>query len=153
MILMDQPFAALVKELFDVQRYPELPHPPSLGAATGATGRGAGGRGAAGEAPAEAAPAGGGRGGGGRGTAGAAPSGTPPAQMLLRRYRLDLAVADGRRSDSGGRAGRPATRATLRKLERVDPIQGRIEGSGPVFAFSTIQMRRYRPSTICWRPA
>ncbi len=27
-VLMDQPFAALVKELFDVQKYPELPHPP-----------------------------------------------------------------------------------------------------------------------------
>ena len=26
-VLMDQPFAALVKELFDVQKYPELPHP------------------------------------------------------------------------------------------------------------------------------
>jgi len=31
-VLMDQPFAALVKELFDVQKYPELPHPPPLAA-------------------------------------------------------------------------------------------------------------------------
>jgi len=29
-----------------------------------------------------------------------------------------------------------ATRKTLRKIEKVEPIQGKIEGSGPVFAFS-----------------
>ena len=28
------------------------------------------------------------------------------------------------------------TRATFRKLDRIDPIQGKIEGSGPVYAFS-----------------
>ena len=29
-----------------------------------------------------------------------------------------------------------ATRRTLRKIEKVEPIQGKVEGSGPVFAFS-----------------
>ena len=29
-----------------------------------------------------------------------------------------------------------ATRRTLRKIERVEPMQGKVEGSGPVFAFS-----------------
>jgi len=29
-----------------------------------------------------------------------------------------------------------ATRSTFRKLDRVDPIAGKVEGSGPVFAFS-----------------
>ena len=28
------------------------------------------------------------------------------------------------------------TRASLRKLDRVDPIEGKVEGAGPVFAFS-----------------
>src|SRR3984885_3618899 len=76
-VLMDQPFAALVKELFDVQKYPDL-HPPSLAAASGAAAS------AAVPAPAVAAPAvaaaaapaaaGGGRGGRG---AGAATGATP----------------------------------------------------------------------------
>ncbi|HUK18086.1 MAG TPA: M14 family metallopeptidase, partial [Bryobacteraceae bacterium] len=65
-ILMDQPFAALVKELFDVQKYPELPHPPPVSAAAGSAGGlagGAGGRGA----------------GGGRGAPGGAPATAPAA--------------------------------------------------------------------------
>src|SRR5580698_2694048 len=45
-VLMDQPFAALVKELFEIQKYPDL-HPPSIAAADA----GGGGRGAV--APAE----------------------------------------------------------------------------------------------------
>src|SRR5579863_2419655 len=32
-VLMDQPFAALVKELLDVQKYPEATRPPQIGAA------------------------------------------------------------------------------------------------------------------------
>ena len=28
------------------------------------------------------------------------------------------------------------TRTGLRRIERVEPIQGKVEGSGPVFAFS-----------------
>src|SRR5580698_3871835 len=75
-VLMDQPFAALVKELFDVQKYPNLPGMPqpanaAAAAAGGGRGGGGGGRGAAAPAaaPAAATPApaagGGGRGGGG----------------------------------------------------------------------------------------
>ena len=40
MVLMDQPFAALVKELFDIQKYPELPHPPPIGCEPGGGGGG-----------------------------------------------------------------------------------------------------------------
>jgi hypothetical protein len=36
-VLMDQPFAALVKELFDIQRYPELPRPATVPATPAAT--------------------------------------------------------------------------------------------------------------------
>src|SRR5580704_209222 len=60
-VLMNQPFASLVKELFEAQHYPDL---RPAGAAAGG-GRGAGGGGAA---------AGGGRGGGGRGAAAAPPA-------------------------------------------------------------------------------
>src|SRR5580700_7806494 len=83
-VLMDQPFAALVKELFEIQKYPDL-HAPSIAAAD-AGGRGGRGGGAATPAPTPAAPAaattaaapaaGGGRGGrgGGGGAAAAAPA-------------------------------------------------------------------------------
>src|SRR5205814_28457 len=50
-VLMDQPFAALVKELFDIQKYPEIPRPPAVAvaaAAPAAGGGGGGGRGAGG---------------------------------------------------------------------------------------------------------
>ena len=52
-VLMDQPFAALVKELFDVQKYPELPHPPPVTAA-GPGGGGGGGGGGGAQLPAAA---------------------------------------------------------------------------------------------------
>src|SRR5580700_1664842 len=65
-VLMDQPFAALVKELFDVQKYPEATRPPQIGGADAAGGRGGAGGGA-------------GRGGGGRGAAAPAAAATPVA--------------------------------------------------------------------------
>ena len=166
-ILMDQPFAALVKELFDMQKYPQIPHPPAIGARPAA----GGGRGAGG---------GGGRGGGGSGTGGSrrqrqhrqrrlprrrrrrrvtwrrwrrqgrggrrswsggrsGPAGggqAPPATDALRRDRLDAADADGGRSGRGGAAGRATRRAaTLRKIERVEPIAGQGGGHRPGVRF------------------
>jgi len=130
-VLMDQPFAALAKELFDVQKYPTANAPP---AATGA------GRGQQAPAPAAAPAAGGGRGGGGRGGA-AAPGGTAAAPASLTQLPYDVtgwtlpmqmgvevvAVTDPVSDDS---------RKTLRRIEKVDAIPGKVEGSGPVFAFS-----------------
>ncbi len=161
MILMDQPFAALVKELFDIQKYPEIPHPPTLaeaaagggGGAGGGRGGGGGGRGAAGAAgaPAAAAPAtatpapaaggGGGRGaaGGGRGAAGgAAPGGTPPTggQVPYDVTGWTLPLQMGVEVVAVAQPVSAESRATLRKLERIEPIPGKVEGSGPVFAFS-----------------
>jgi len=147
-VLMDQPFAALVKELFDIQKYPNLPGmpQPTTGAVAAAGGRGGGGGGgrggAAGAAPAAAAPApaapapaaaGGGRGGGATPAAGAPsqPTQTPydvtgwtlPIQMGVEVVAVTQPVSD-------------ATRKTLQKIDRVEPIAGKVEGSGPVFAFS-----------------
>ncbi len=116
-ILMDQPFAALVKELFDVQKYPEMPRIPlisdgggsgwrwrrwwtrrswrwcggccSCGSSSGCRARGCSGRWWSwrsrwwwrrGRSRSRRSPS---------------TSATP-----LRRHRLDLADADGRRSDS-----------------------------------------------------
>ena len=77
----------------------------------------------------------GGGGGSARGGGGAAQA--APAQTALRCHRLDASHADGRRSGRRRRAGRRRhARATLRKIERVEPIRGKVEGSGPVFAFS-----------------
>jgi hypothetical protein len=150
-VLMDQPFASLVKELFEPQHYPDL-RPAAAGGRGGAAaggGRGGGGRGAA-AAPATtaaatpaatpAAPAagGGGRGGGGRGAAAGAttnPLGssfetpydvtgwTLPMQMGVNVVMVVEPVS----ADS---------RAALKKIDRVTPITGKIEGSGPTFAFS-----------------
>jgi ribosomal protein S18 acetylase RimI-like enzyme len=79
-VLMDQPFASLVKELFEVQKYPEMPRIAQIGDGGGAGGGGRGGRGGGGAeagAAAAATPAatpaaggGGGRGGGGGGRGG-----------------------------------------------------------------------------------
>jgi hypothetical protein len=122
-ILMDQPFAALVKELFDVQKYPEVPHPPSV--AESAAGRGAG-----------AAPAatGGGRGRGAGGAAAATQA--PPAQFPYDVTGWTLPMQMGVEVQTVSQPIAAATRATLRKLDRVDPIAGKVQGSGPVFAFS-----------------
>jgi hypothetical protein len=119
-ILMDQPFAALVKELFDLQKYPEIPRAPSINSAAPAGGGGGGGRG---QQPAPA--------GGGRGASGGAPAQLPydvtgwtlPLQMGVEVVAVSQPVPDG-------------ARGAMRKLERVAPIVGKVEGAGPVFSFS-----------------
>jgi hypothetical protein len=157
-VLMDQPFAALVKELFDIQKYPELPHPPPVtatpagggtpgAAAAGGAGRGAGGggRGAvAAAAPAPAAPtpatpepapaAAGGRGAAGRGATPAEAS--APAQLPYDVTGWTLPIQMGVEVMAVSEPVGRETRATLRKIERVDPVAGKIEGAGPVFSFS-----------------
>jgi hypothetical protein len=161
-VLMDQPFAALVKELFDVQKYPELPHPPPIVAQGGQGGGGqGGGRGAGGgaagpaaEAPAAATAAGGrgAGGGGGRGAAGGRGTGTAPvgaaagasqagasqaaAQVPYDVTGWTLPIQMGVETVAASQPVSDATRRQLRKIERVDPIQGKVEGGGPVYAFS-----------------
>ncbi len=154
-VLMDQPFASLVKELFEAQHYPDL-----RPAAAAGGGRGGGGRGAAAATPAAtpaAAPAtpaptpaattatpaagGGGRGGGGRGAAaaGATATANPTGSSFETPYDVTgwtlpmqmgvtvVMVVEPVSSDA---------RAALKKIDRVTPIVGKIEGSGPMFAFS-----------------
>jgi hypothetical protein len=140
-VLMDQPFAALVKELFDIQKYPTLPAPAPAGAA--ATTAPAGGRGAAPvtTATAAATPAGrGGAGGGGRGGAAAAPGGAPaPAAPVQTPYDVTgwtLPIQMGVEVVAVTQPVGDATRRTLHKIEKVEPIAGKVEGSGPTFAFS-----------------
>ncbi len=132
-VLMDQPFAALVKELFEVQKYPEF---RSTGApiTNDAGGRGGRGQQAAATVPAPGA-AGGGR--GGRGNAGggaAAPTSlsqlpydvtgwTLPMQMGVEAVAVSEPVGD-------------EARHTLRRIDNVETIAGKVQGSGPVFAFS-----------------
>src|SRR3984957_14040436 len=156
-VLMDQPFASLVKELFEAQHYPDLrPAGGGRGAAPAAGGgRGGGGRGAA-PAPATPAPApttaptatatpaatpagGGGRGGGGRGAAGATAPANPTGSSFETPYDVTgwtlpmqmgvtvVMVVEPVNSDA---------RAALKKIDRVTPIVGKVEGSGPMFAFS-----------------
>lgn len=156
-VLMDQPFAALAKELFDIQRYPELPHPPPVSAPPGnaggpataaaaegpapaagslAGGRsgGVGGRGAAGGTP---APAPGGAGGRGAAAGGTAPGAqTAPAQLPYDVTGWTLPLQMGVEVVAVAEPVNDATRHTLRKIEHIDPIQGKVEGSGPVFSFS-----------------
>lgn len=116
-VLMDQPFASLVKELFEVQKYPEL---RETGAPLATAPPGAG---AAAAAPAPNAP-----------VAAGPPASLPqlpydvtgwtlPMQMGVETILVSEPVAED-------------ARKTLRRMERVDPIQGKVEGSGPVFAFS-----------------
>src|SRR5262249_47782575 len=113
-VLMDQPFSTLVKELFEVQKYPEL------------------------QAQAPAAPAsGGGRGGGGRGATGAVPAQAPATISQLpydvtgwtlpMQMGVEVAAVREPVSDDG--------RRTLRKIETVE-VAGKVDGNGPVFAFS-----------------
>jgi hypothetical protein len=142
-VLMDQPFAALVKELFDIQKYPTLPGMPSPTPAGG-------GRGAAPVAAPTAAPtpapaaapaaAVGGRGGG----RGAAPGNAPPAtgapatptQTPYDVTGWTLPIQMGVEVIAVTQPVSDATRATLHKIGRVEPIAGKVEGAGPVFAFS-----------------
>jgi hypothetical protein len=150
-VLMDQPFAALVKELFDVQRYPDL-HPPALiggGGTPDAAGAG-GGRGGRGAATAEAAPApapaaagggggGGGGGRGGRGAGGAAPAAGAQAGALAQLpYDVTgwtLPIQMGVETIAVAEPVSAETRRMLQPLAKVEPIPGKVEGSGPVFSF------------------
>ena len=149
MILMDQPFAALVKELFDVQKYPEIPRAPSIsetpagaGGGGGGGGRGAagGGRGAAAApaapTPTAATPAGRGAGAGRGAAAATAPGGAAPAQVPYDVTGWTLPMQMGVEVQTVAQPLGAETRGTLRKLERIDPIAGKVEGNGPIFAFS-----------------
>ncbi len=155
-VLMDQPFAALVKELFDVQHYPDLRAPAPLTAAGGAAGGGGGrgGRGggqaaaAATPAPAAAAAAGGGGGGGrgGRGGAaaggagatagGAGAGGAALAQLPYDVTGWTLPIQMGVETIAVAEPVSAGTRSTLHAIEKVEPIPGKVEGAGPVFSFS-----------------
>lgn len=156
-VLMDQPFAALVKELFEPQHYPDLR--PQAAAAGGGGGRGGGGGGrggAAGGPGAAAAPAqtpaaapaaaGGGRGAGGGGTAGGGGRGaatgavnSPTGSSFETPYDVTgwtLPMQMGVTTVMVMEPVSAETRAALKRIDTVAPIQGNIEGSGPVFAFS-----------------
>jgi hypothetical protein len=149
-VLMDQPFAALVKELFDIQKYPNLPgmpQPAAAGAAAAGGGRGGGaggrggGAGAAPEAapPAASAPAAAGGGRGAAGGRGGTPAAGAPAQPTQTPYDVTgwtLPVQMGVEVVAVTQPVGDATRKTLHKIDRVEPIVGKVEGSGPVFAFS-----------------
>ncbi|MEI9972079.1 MAG: M14 metallopeptidase family protein, partial [Ignavibacteriota bacterium] len=155
-VMMDQPFAALVKELFDIQKYPNLPGMPQpAGAAAPAGGGRGGGRGGGGgaaapaatpaaatPAPAAAAAAGGG-GRGGRGGGGAAPGAVPaaaaPATATVTPYDVTgwtLPIQMGVEVVAVTQPVSEETRKTLHRIDKVEPIAGKVEGSGPVFAFS-----------------
>src|ERR1017187_1432766 len=103
------------------------------GGAGAAGGRGsAGGRGGGGGGTA------GGRGGAGGGTATGAAAGAQaaPAQLPYDVTGWTLPLQMGVEVVAVAEPVDDATRRTLRKIERVDPIQGKVEGSGPVFSFS-----------------
>ncbi len=151
-VLMDQPFASLVKELFEPQHYPDLR--PAAAAAGGGPGAGGGGRGAAPATPPAAAPAapamaaaatpaaGGGRGGGGRGAAGAATPGAaanPTGSSFETPYDVTGWTLPMQMGVTTVMVVEPVTseaRAALKKIDRVTPISGKVDGSGPVLAFS-----------------
>jgi hypothetical protein len=159
-VLMDQPFASLVKELFEAQHYPDLrPAGGGRGAAPAAGGaRGGGGRGAAATpaaapaippaptATAAATPAatpapaaGGGRGGGGRGAAGATATANPTGSSFETPYDVTGWTLPMQMGVTIVMVVEPVSteaRAALKKIDRVAPIVGKIEGSGPMFAFS-----------------
>jgi hypothetical protein len=161
-VLMDQPFASLVKELFEPQHYPDL-RPAGAAAGGGGGGRGGGGRGAAAAVPAAtpaapaaapatapattaaaapAAPAGGGgrgAGGGGRGAAGAAAPANPTGSSFETPYDVTGWTLPMQMGVNVVMVVEPVTsdaRAALKKIDRVEPIAGKVEGSGPMFAFS-----------------
>jgi ribosomal protein S18 acetylase RimI-like enzyme len=149
-VLMDQPFAALVKELFDVQKYPEFrstgaPITADAGGRGGRGGGAAGGRGAA-AAPAPAvaatpAPAagGGGRGGGGRGNAAGGAAAAAPTSLAQLPYDVTgwtLPIQMGVEVIPVSEPVGDEARRTLKRIDKVENIAGKVEGSGPVFAFS-----------------
>jgi Zinc carboxypeptidase len=162
-VLMDQPFASLVKELFEPQHYPDL-RPAGAGAAAGGGGRGGGGRGGAAAPPAAAAttpaaPAGaspanppattaaatppaagaGGRGGGrGGAAAGAAPA-NPSGSSFETPYDVTGWTLPMQMGVTVVMVVEPVSneaRGALKKIDHVTPIVGKVEGAGPVFAFS-----------------
>ncbi len=130
-VLMDQPFAALVKELFDVQKYPTPPGAPSAAAPAG------GGRGP----QAASAPAGGGRGGGGRGGAGGAGQGAAAAPSTLSQLPYDvtgwtLPMQMGVEVVALNEPVEESARRVLKRIDKLEIPAGKVEGNGPVFAFS-----------------
>jgi hypothetical protein len=150
-VLMDQPFASLVKELFEPQHYPDLRPAPAAGGG-GGRGAGGGGRGAATPTPAAAAtpaptpaptPAAtaetaGGRGGGGRGAAAGAPA-NPTGSSFETPYDVTGWTLPMQMGVTTVMVVEPVSadaRAALKRIDRVTPIAGKVDGSGPVFAFS-----------------
>ncbi|MGA3201177.1 MAG: M14 metallopeptidase family protein [Bryobacteraceae bacterium] len=157
-VLMDQPFASLVKELFEAQHYPDLR--PAGAAAGGGRGGGRGGAAAPAAAPAPAttpastpaaAPAatpavtsgstsaGGGRGGGGRGAAGTTAPANPTGSSFETPYDVTGWTLPMQMGVTVVMVVEPVaeeTRTALKKIERVAPISGKVDGSGPVFVFS-----------------
>ena len=153
-VLMDQPFASLVKELFEPQHYPDL-RPATAAGGGGGRGAGGGGRGATPATPPAAAPAaapataatatpgaGGGRGGGGRGAAGGATPGAaanPTGSSFETPYDVTGWTLPMQMGVTTVMVVEPVTseaRAALKKIDRVTPIGGKVDGSGPVLAFS-----------------
>jgi Zinc carboxypeptidase len=115
-VLMDQPFASLVKELFDIQKYPQLPHPPPVTNTSYSGGGGGGGAGRGAAAGQQAAP----------------PTGQMPYDVTGWTLPMQMgvevvAVADPVSAE---------TRQALQKIDVVEPVTGKVEGAGPVFAFS-----------------
>ena len=141
MILMDQPFAALVKELFDLQKYPEIPRAPSI--TSPAAGRPVGGRGGATTPPCRrrAALAARYRWHGAQPEVDAARPAAPPPPAAPAQLPYDvtgwtLPLQMGVEVVAVSQPVPDAARSAMRKLDRIEPIAGKVEGAGPVFAFS-----------------
>jgi hypothetical protein len=129
-VLMDQPFAALVKELFEVQKYPAPPASPATN-----PGGGGGGRGQQAAAP----PAAGGGGRGGRGPAGGGQAAAAPSALAQLPYDVTgwtLPMQMGVEVVAVNEPVDDNARRTLRRIEKLDTPAGKVEGNGPVLAFS-----------------
>src|ERR1700722_4698798 len=143
-VLMDQPFALLVKELFDLQKYPDLRAPSIATADAGGRGRGAAAS-APIPAPAVAAPAvaaaaapaaGGGRGGrggaatpaapGGRGGAAGATGDAALAQLPYDVTGWTLPMQMGVEVAAVAEPVFAETRRTLHMFESVEAIPGKV---------------------------
>ncbi len=164
-VLMDQPFASLVKELFEPQHYPDL-RPAAAGGWTVEARQVSGWRRSRRWSRLRAAPAtptpapapattpatppataitpapggGGGRGAGGGGR-GAATSTTanPLGSTFETPYDVTgwtLPMQMGVTTVMVVEPVSSETRAALKRIDRVEPIAGKVEGAGPVFAFS-----------------
>ena len=165
-VLMDQPFAALVKELFEPQKYPDL-RPAAAGGWRRRSRRG--GSGWRRSRRRWTRRSGGDSGGSGntRCAGAIASPGTGQRRQQPEEGDAARAEADGvrphrrprirwavrlklRTTSPGGRCRcrwasttimvvepvSSETRAALKKIDHVAPILGKVEGSGPVFAFS-----------------